>query len=57
MAIDNTEIIYKILKAAAKQYGCSVIYDAESSTIKFIGPDEMKKAISEEVLSFFKPQQ
>jgi hypothetical protein len=51
---DNTEIIYKLLKTAAKQYGFNYEYDQDKGLITFDGPTEYQEHISAEVISYFK---
>lgn len=50
----NAEIIYKLLKAAAKKWDCKVEYNPAACTIRFIGPLEMQRAITEEVIDYFR---
>ena len=49
----NLSIIYKLLKATATKYGCTITYDEETNEIHFEGPEEMHKPIIEEVVELF----
>lgn len=50
----NPEVLYKLLKTTAAQYGCIVTYEKEKRTVSFQTKDEnLIKGIVEEVLSFF----
>ncbi len=51
----NLEIVARIMKAASRKYNCDVEIDFTNNSRKiyFIGDEEMKPHITEEVLNMF----
>ncbi|AOY58542.1 MULTISPECIES: hypothetical protein [Desulfococcus] len=51
---NSLAVISKLMHNACAKYECSVIYNAETNTVKFSGDDSLRSLVIEDTMNLFK---